>query len=110
MKFEVGKFYKTRSGRKCEILFICPQKYRATYPVMVGLEPHVWSVNSDGKSQVTEDYDIVSEWKEPIKIESWVNVYEDGIGRRIFDTKEIADENAIEGKRIACIKVSGVEE
>lgn len=110
MKLELGKAYRTRDGRKAEVLFIVPEEYSDEYPVVLGTEDDE-RIDTTYEGKYIKGYkneeDIVSEWREPIKIEGWVNVYP--CDRSVvYRNKEIADERSQLG-RIACIKVTGVE-
>ena len=51
--------------------------------------------------------DVVSEWRDPIKVSGWVNIYPSG-PPTLYPTKQDADLNA-HSTRIACVYVSGTE-
>jgi hypothetical protein len=53
--------------------------------------------------------DFVGEWKEPVKVEGWVNVQASGLLSTIYVSRDQADKNAT-SHRIACVRVSGTEE
>lgn len=59
--------------------------------------------------------DLVSEWREPITVKGWVNVYsvismdKNGYISDIHETKEIADELS-HPSRIACVYLEGKED
>ena len=63
LKFEVGKHYRTRSGRKAK----CVHAWEDGGALFVATDPDVaWSVGANGKCTGSETpYDIVAEWREP---------------------------------------------
>lgn len=68
MKFEVGKSYKTRDGRKVTITKICPDMIFPLVGLVEGeLSEEIWT--SDGSyssyTSVSLDLDLVAEWKDP---------------------------------------------
>lgn len=75
MKFEVGKFYKTRDGIKAQIFMLDNGEGLMMGAVFIG--PHWLSKNwrSSGAATYDCDLDLVSEWREPIKysVEFWGN-------------------------------------
>jgi len=70
MKFEIGKFYKTRDGRKAQIFML---DNGAGYMLGVGLHANgIWFFNQwrcDGTIYIDSDtpLDLISEWEEPKK-------------------------------------------
>lgn len=127
MKLKPNTYYKTRDGSKVYLFGRVPEDSPCPYK-WVGLYYHIdkWYISSwkeDGGysngGHLPSECDIIEEWREPIKIEGWINVYpkdEEGLNPTpnylvstfVFDTKEEADEHA-SSRRIACIKISGVE-
>lgn len=111
MKFEIGKFYKTRDGRKAECLYI--PDGADDFPMILRINrecfPQTCCVDGSYGRGIETEIDLISEWREPIKIEGWVNVYEDRFGY-VHKTRKEADEQVGVWSRLACIKVSGVEE
>ena len=114
MKLEAGKYYKTRNGLKAYVEFIRQDNpfrdYIPEYPAIGFIESygeHMWKTN--GEFSVPNDYelDLISEWREPIKISGWVNI-SDIFTSGLYKTKEEADFCAGQSRR-ACIYVSGVE-
>lgn len=125
MQLTVGKFYKTRDGRKVEVIYsganidynlsrsvtkhniigiledeYCGRKRRCTV-----------SFTDGGKYGVLDSdscMDLVSEWRDPVEVKGWVNIYPTGPGHQFFRNKEDADEGRSIG-RIACVYVSGTE-
>jgi len=114
MKLEAGKYYKTRNGLKAYVEFIRQDSpfgdYLTEYPAtgfIENLGEQMWKTN--GEFSVPNDYelDLISEWRELVKISGWVNV-SDIFTSGLYKTKEEADSCAGQS-RIACIYVSGVE-
>lgn len=76
MKFEVGKFYRTRDGRKAQIFMLDNGS-----GLMFGarLDTEVWSPSTWNKNGTwaigSHEKDLISEWREPIKysVELWGN-------------------------------------
>ena len=120
MKLEAGKYYKTRDGRKAKIVSeISPSPFNhtvSTYPFMGWVEGYTAAISWTAQgsyieqdwSKADSDSDLVAEWKEPVKVEGWVNVYPHGF-TRIRASREIADNMAGAG-RITCVYVSGEED
>ena len=113
MQLEVGKFYRTRDGRKVEILRIIKNPIYPVAGIIYGRDMAIWdslvSWTLEGIYNFKEEdgKDIVSEWREPIVFRGWVNIYPDG-ARSIYETKERADYCA-NSDRIACVYVTGTE-
>lgn len=112
-----GNFYKTRDGRKAQIYKILEQdEYPVHGSILVDDDDDEWIPESwSFEGQYVEDkpcdnWDLVSEWREPIKLEGWINVYpkgvffHDDVRSVIHKTKESADKYA-ETSRITCVKV-----
>lgn len=85
MEFELYKAYKTRSGRKAIYVGASSESY--LYPNMFvhyfddGTVDETLAHTMSGSLEddgVTKDWDIIGEWREPRRLEAWVNVY---IGR-----------------------------
>jgi hypothetical protein len=112
MKFEAGKFYKTRDGRKAEIRLDDVKTASYGESLLVRINDRDWLMYGDGKfynSRTNHPYDLVEEWKEPHKIEGWVNLYKGGhIGNNIYKTKRDA-KSASSILTITQIYISGVE-
>lgn len=73
MKFETGKYYKTRDGKKAFVMFsgqnpfLDPKNRWTVYGVIGNSAVHSW--DSEGKSQSfggNHPNDLVEEWDEPI--------------------------------------------
>lgn len=69
MKFEVGKDYKGRDGRKLTVLDFAPETYKSEYTMVVydHMSGSISSHTEEGAFIVgTEtENDIIGEWKEP---------------------------------------------
>ena len=114
MKLEAGKYYKTRNGLKAYVEFIRQDNpfrdYIPEYPAIGFIESygeHMWKTNGEFNTFIESELDLISEWREPVKVSGWVNVY-DTFTSMLYKTKERANSVKCQG-RIACIYVSGVE-
>lgn len=114
MTYELYKPYKTRGGWKA--VYLGEDK-----------DGHVWAHHTIDRQIIAyshldngqcigggyADYDITSEWKEPVLHEGWVNVVKslDGKFHQLIleqhDTKEDADWCAQD--RIACVRIKFTE-
>ncbi len=116
MKLEVDRFYRTRDGRRAHILAALCGNPNILYPVTGIIDGNdefvTWTFSGHNLINSVSNYDLVSEWIEPIKIDGWINVYEDGITSfRFYQSKEQADQNDYNrSDRVACIRVTGTEE
>ena len=108
MAIEVGKQYKTRSGRDVRIYAVDGgggYPVHGSYDLKEGnWQPITWT--AEGLFRVgdanSNDLDLVAA-KPRIKQTFWVNFYPNGHSAR-HDSKEKADNGSAEG-RIACVKV-----
>jgi len=115
MQIEAGKTYRTRNGSKARIL--ATDINNAHYPVCAAVtevfgNESVRIYPADGRyfSICGEStFDLVSEWREPVKVSGWVNVYAGDRTSSIWDVRAEADAHAFEG-RLACVYVEGTEE
>ena len=114
--FEVGKFYKTRDGRKVEFLIDYAGKLQSQCPLLFATqEGYAIHTRSTGALREAGEHpnDVISEWKEPVKVNGWVNVYKynDGdIGRLHKSKTEAREAIWIRGNPVvATIFVSGTE-
>lgn len=97
------KEYRTREGKKVRAM-LHPFVENRLLCDDVFVRYRCGKFDCDGPDSFT---DIVSEWREPIRVSGWVNVCADG--NKYFSlTRQEADSCAGSG-RIACIYVSGVE-
>lgn len=78
MKFELGKFYKTRDGRKAQIFML--DNGAEIILGMVQNKDNIWFSNqwrTDGRIYHNHETpnDLVGEWREPIKkvMEVWID-------------------------------------
>lgn len=101
MKLEVGKFYKTRDGRKAEVVYI-NEELKDSYTVyfLVDGDGHLISCSLEGSyygDDEAHESDLVSEWKEPERVTGWMNIYTNCLasagysGQQIRSTKEEAE-------------------
>jgi len=99
MKLEVGKFYKTRDGRKAEVVYI-NESLAEQHQVVIYLEGSTCVSFCKIDGVYSAGYrcgkDLISEWKEPVRVCGWFNVYpgEDGFELYHFRTKEEAEKVA----------------
>ena len=114
MKLEAGKYYKTRNGLKAYVEFIRQDSpfgdYLTKYPAMGFIERYGeqrWKTNGEFNTFIENELDLISEWRELVKISGWVNLY-DTFTSMLYKTEEEANSVERQG-RIACIYVSGVE-
>jgi hypothetical protein len=75
-KFEVGKYYRTRSKRKA----LCVHVWEDGGALFIDTDPDVaWSVKANGKcTNVETPYDIIGEWRPPRTWTVYVIEYADG--------------------------------
>lgn len=119
LKIEVGKWYKTRNGKKVFIGFERPCSAYCMIGVIEGATvPHCW--NTRGTNPPYSKFlDLIEEWKEPKTGVSYVNVFEElAAGNYAFTTKEEANRAANraadawgkhKAKRLACARVEWKE-
>lgn len=119
LKIEVGREYRTRDGRKARV--ICTDRYRVEYPIVALVSnpaqgeyaESVCSYRLDGTwhpNGVVDELDLVAEWREPVRVSGWVNVYPPHMNVQMSLRRSRAEANLHAGvDRIACIYVSGVE-
>lgn len=113
LTLEPGKYYRTRDGRKAYVAGISPfestaSDYRLCGYVEDGVSCEGWTVDGCITEGLEFGEDPISEWREPVKVAGYVNVYEGGVSD-IHKSREKADQEADHGVRIACIYVSGEE-
>jgi hypothetical protein len=81
--------YETRGGSKAVVL----GKHKVTN-IWIGYlanttGTHEWVDNGERNSSRNYPFlDIVSEWKEPIVLDAWMNVYEDSFGKPCVSVAE----------------------
>lgn len=109
IKLEVGKYYRDAEGDKIYVA----HKFKSGvfYGVVVESE---FECNIDADANYGEDGTvsdewpaIVSEWRDLVKVDGWVNVYVNGCS--FYSSKATADNMAM-STRIACVRVTGTEE
>lgn len=111
LQFIPGKFYKTRDGRKAKFLGDFTDDFESGVLLFkFGHTDARWMLaGGRGHSSKECGIDIISEWKEPVKVSGWVNVYQHFPCSHIYATREKAEELADKNDRVACIFVSGTE-
>ena len=112
-KFVIGAMYKTREGRRVQCLSDqyrgCGGSYPYIFMEITGDDPAYYETLPDGTIYAGQQHglDVVGEWREPVSISGWLNVY-DGY-QYFYPSRELADVGAVGTRRIACIYVSGTE-
>ena len=111
-KFVIGAMYRTRDGQKVQCLSDqyrgCGGSYPLIFMEITGDDPAHYGALPDGTVYSGQQHglDVVGEWREPVSIAGWLNVYD---GHQFFyPSRELADGRA-GTRRIACIYVSGTE-
>jgi hypothetical protein len=104
IKLEVGKYYKSRDGRKWK----CVHQFEKNNNLLFANENGAMTLLSSGlRTIVSEsDVDIISEWVEPVKYEVDVCFYNDYAGGLYCNIINFCEES--EGA-IAKIKVKFTE-
>lgn len=97
MKFEVGKYYKD-GDRKMKCLELDRPRYPSAPILMMNME--------SGWVQPYPEGIVLEEWKEPIRLVQYINIYKDSIWAH--DTRAQAD-SASSSKRIGCQRIEFVE-
>jgi len=110
MNFEVGKYYKRRDGKKVRCI---ATDNGGRYCVVMMSDNNVSLVAHDGRfydNQVKggSTQDIVAEWKEPVKVSGWINIYQGNLHSGLYSAKILAD-SMRDPDRIACVYVEGTE-
>lgn len=113
MNIEVGKFYKTRNDLKVRIYASDgaePYSFHGAVFMENVWQIRQWACNGEYYSEGPESAnDLVSEWRDPVEVKGWINVYNHDYAARIRPTRAAADRADLGGSRIACVYVSGVE-
>lgn len=114
LRLEAGKYYRTAGGRKAFIVgrspFFDDHNHWPWCGWIVGNSaPLMWS--DEGVNDTDDDLLLVAEWREPVKVAGWVNVYSFGSRySRVYETREKADLDHMNSpQRIACIYVTSKE-
>lgn len=115
---KAGMFCRTRNGRKAYIAANVKNPFReTTFPLTGFIQGEsgdcadFWTAKGRYSTSVCDhEFDLVGEWRDPIKVSGWVNIYPSGFisPPNIWPTREKADFQA-DSRRIACIYVSGEE-
>jgi hypothetical protein len=119
IKLEVGKFYRQRDGEKCQVIGIDTWSGNLAKGEYLVLWPcgTIDRLYEGGKYQIGREdpADIVAEWREPVTLNGWINIYPDQI-RGVYESRHAADKfnRSITAKlgydyRTACVYVSGTE-
>ena len=100
MQLKVNHFYKTRDGRKAEVVYI-NEGLRDTYMVsyVIEREDQLHSCNPEGyyrQGRSKSLLDLISEWVEPLRVTGWYSVYQYKLVGP-YDTEEDAESSKFEG-------------
>lgn len=121
MIIKPNTYYRTRDGRKVYVAGIAPDEIDCIHSQRVvgflyrrveGGSPTVimssWSLRGRySVDNVSSPADLTAEWREPITITLWANVYHNNI-HTYHDSKQAAD-GAANSYRLACVCISGTE-
>lgn len=110
MKIEVGKFYKTRNGRKVRIYAIDGQKEHPVHGAICDSQnnewyPDSWSFNGEYSRIFGDPLSIVAEWEEPKpKLKAWIcknsgTSMKDTVGMVLFSKDGLVSFNGQEWQR-----------
>ena len=118
LTLETGKFYRTRDGRKAEVLKTdMPGTRKIVVVIYDGDEndtcwvrcyPITGVYSFEPRTEIESPMDLIAEWREPVKVEGWVNVYTDGT-QHFHTSQETAEQASYDPLRVACVYVSGIE-
>lgn len=113
MQIEVGKYYKTRDGRKAFIAAKLPnpsdEPYIGYAEYTHGQIVESWYEDGSYITDQSSGNDLIEEWKEPKSGVRYVNIYDNPDARSyIYLTRKEAD-NAAPNDRIARIRVEWKE-
>ena len=75
IELKVGKFYNTTAGDKIRLLYI---REDGSHIFLVGKGELLWSGNLKDPFY---SWFVVSEWKDPVKVEFWINIYQNSKGK-----------------------------
>ena len=68
LKFEVGKCYRTRDGKKATVLLI-REKYMVGEIKALSDNPYIWNIGGGWHPEaVPYSCDLVAEWREPARV------------------------------------------
>lgn len=103
MKFEAGKYYRTRDNSKAHILLIEDGRIFGRVRFHEGQWiACAWYSNGQKRNDPTvDDLDLMEVWKEPEPISGFVNQYENG-RLEVFRTRLIAEKAA----RSSCVRTA----
>ncbi|TPL94771.1 hypothetical protein [Mesorhizobium sp. B2-3-10] len=112
IKFQAGKLYRTRSGRKAFVAAVDhfgEMKGRQVAGFVENCGAITWTLDGRHVGGKESFGDLVAEWAEPRRVSGFLNVDANGIVRR-FDTRAEADHPlARNSNRIACIQLDVLE-
>ena len=100
MELEVGRFYKTRDGRKAEVVYVnkgLRDTFRVSY--ITGEEGQIFSCSLEGyyyDGGAKSHLDLISELVEPLRVTGWYSVYQYKLVGP-YDTEEDAESSTFEG-------------
>lgn len=122
-KFIVGEYWRNGNGDKC--LILDTEVYhgdslanRIAIKIMGQNNHQISEVHANGSywfDNVPSDNDLISIWREPVKVEGYVNVYyldNKPVFGNLWTTKDKAEFHNTEygdADRITCVFVRGVE-
>lgn len=111
MQLKEKTYYKTRDGRRAYVAERSP--FATTRgDRWIGLfetgGAHSWRADGMSYTETASALDLVEEWREPVRVSGFVNVYPDGFTSPVYPTRSRADLAADE-QRIACIYIEGAE-
>lgn len=68
LTLQVGKYYKTRDGRKATVLYVVPESTKSDVPVVVDIDGKERRLSADGRYLHRQDwcFDLIAEWREPV--------------------------------------------
>lgn len=93
LKLEVGRFYKTRSGDKVEVLAILPERNGIRFPVVTYHFSYRQALSYTRKGEFDDvntlnQNNIISEWQEPVVLERWIVLRDSQIVSCFLENKE----------------------
>lgn len=72
--------YRTRGGKKAVVLGKNPSAKDYTWIGYIGEDAGLWHKSGEcAHRAIFPEYDIISEWREPVTVEMWVSMYSAGI-------------------------------
>lgn len=83
MRFESGKYYRTRGGKKAFVAAVRNPFYAAGWPVVGFIEDgervEEWQISGYwSQPEDPNDRDLIAEWKEPVTVTQCLALWSDG--------------------------------